>query len=150
MTVDDGSSLPPGDFPFCSNARANTAFTRMLIPSAFRRYISAASGKQYADAFPAAFARSNSSCSKGKIGISTFSPVLDVFTEMNPSFRSTSDHFRQQQSPRRIAVHMPVMITGRMKSSSAQASWIAFNSSGVNGTRLTVSAAFVTNSRNGL
>ena len=45
---------------------------------------------------------------------------------------------------------MPVMITGRMKSSWAQASWIAFNSSGVNGTRLTVSAALVTNSRNGL
>ena len=71
-------------------------------------------------------------------------PVLAVFTVMNRRARSTSFHLSMQQSPRRIAVHMPVIMIGRIKSSSLQASRIALSSSGVNGFRKTVSVSFVT------
>jgi hypothetical protein len=54
--------------------------------------------------------------------MSTFFLVFEVFTEMKRSFRSTSDHCRQQQTPRRIAVHMPVITTGPMFGSCVQAS----------------------------
>ena len=42
------------------------------------------------------------------------------------------------------AVHIPVIMIGRMKSSSLAASRMAFSSSGVNGLRKTVSVSFVT------
>ena len=68
---------------------------------------------------------------------------------MNRRARSTSCHFSKQQSPRRNAVHIPVTISGRIKSSSLATSRIVLISSGVNGFRNTVSPAFVINPANG-
>ena len=119
ITVDTGevisALLHPGP-AWCRLGKKRT-----LIPSGLARYISAARGKQYAESPAVALTRASSSRSRGKIGMSTFSPVLEVFTEMKPSFRSTSDHCRQQQSPRRIAVHMPVITTAPMFGSCVQA-----------------------------
>ena len=74
----------------------------------------------------------------------TVCPVFAVLTVMKRRVRSTSFHLSRQQSPRRMAVHIPVTMIGRMKSSSLAVSRMAFSSSGVNGLRKTVSVSFVT------
>ena len=51
-------------------------------------------------------------------------PVFPVFTSMNPSCKSTLLQRRVAQSPSRIAVHIPQITIGRMKSSSCTASYI--------------------------
>ena len=115
------------------------------MPSAFDRYIWAGSGNTYsAPSFRTVFALRSSSRNTARMGMSTVSPVFEVFTAMNPASKSTSSHFKRQQSPRRMAVHMPVTTIGRMKSSPAQASRIFFISSGEKGCRFTVSRVRVT------
>ena len=69
---------------------------------------------------------------------------------MKPRFMSTSRQRSWQTSPRRIAVQMPVTISGRQKSSFSTASRISFSSSGVNGIRWTVFCSIETMSSKGL
>jgi hypothetical protein len=79
----------------------------------------------------------------GKIGMLTLCPVLEVFTVKNCFSKSTFFQSSRQQSPRRIAVHIPITIMGRIKSSVIAALEIAASSSGVNGWRNTVSVSRV-------
>ena len=77
-------------------------------------------------------------------------PVFAVFTVTNRRCKSTSFHRSKQQSPRRIAVHIPTTNKGRKNSSKRAASKIAANSSGEYGLRKIVSVSRVGKFENGL
>src|SRR3984957_14521025 len=121
------------------------------MPSGFSRYIAACSGNTYFSLGCRFLARkTNSSWRSGKMGMLTIWPVLAVLTEIKRFSKSNFVHSSKQQSPRRIAEHIPVIKIGRINSSVRAAFKIAANSSGEYGLRKIVSVSRVGTFENGL